>query len=163
MPCHKHLPNGSNSHEAQGRYPAPVAFQKLLNMRCSMGYRRGYKTRYRRKRSDAASIMADTLHIANRASWLGAAVLGVFLSTIFYWGIPGWINHAASTMQDGFTQQLAIKLLAPRVHWSQWFGIALGLVCAFFAIRNYFIPETISRRGEQTIGLIGKLLAKWLD
>lgn len=127
-----------------------------------MRYRSGYKTRYR-KRSDAASIMADTLHIANRASSQWAAVLGVVLFVIFYWGIPSWINHSASTMHDGFTKQLVIELLAQRVHWSQWFGMALGLVCAFFAIRNYFIPEMIGRNGEQTVGLIGKLLAKLLN
>lgn len=123
-----------------------------------MGYRR-----YRRRRSSASHIMADTAHIANRASWYWSAILGVVLFAIFYWAIPAWINSSVSAMHDGIYKQFFIAAIAKRAHWSQWFGIALGLVCAFFAIRNFFLYEPVGHSGERNIGFFSRLLARFLD
>lgn len=123
-----------------------------------MGYRR-----YRRKRSMAGETLADTAFIANRLSWKGAAILGLVLFVVFYWLLPAWIDHQLSTLQNNMFRPMIEAVFARRVHWVQWLGIALALVCAFFAVRNYFASERLDRYGERNVSLFSRLLARWLD
>lgn len=124
-----------------------------------------YRRRYRRKRSPsmAGSMLADTTYIANRLSWQGAAFFGVILFVIFYWLLPEWINYKLSTLQSNTLRPAFEALFARRVHWLQWLGIALGLICAFFAIRNYFTSQRLDYRDERQVSFLSRLLARWLD
>lgn len=123
-----------------------------------MGYRR-----YRRKRSMAGEALADTAFIANRLSWKGAAIFGLVLFAFFYWLLPAFINHQLNSLQGNMFRPMVEVVFARRVHWVQWIGIALALVCAFFAIRNYFATERLNRYGERNVSFFSRLLARWLD
>lgn len=123
-----------------------------------MSYRR-----YRRKRSMVGETLADTAYLANRLSWKGAAILGVVLFVIFYWAFPAWINHHLGTLQNNMFRPIFETIFARRVHWVQWLGIALALICAFFAVRNYFASKRLSRYGEGNVSFFSRLLARWLD
>lgn len=123
-----------------------------------MGYRR-----YRRKRSSSSGALADTAYIANRLSWQGAAVFGVVLFVIFYWALPAWINHQLASLQSNMFRPMLEAVFARRVHWVQWFGIALGLICAFFAVRNCLARQRIGANGERKVSFFSWLFARWLD
>lgn len=118
---------------------------------------------YRRKRSMAGETLADAAFIANRLSWKGAAILGLVLFVIFYWALPAWINHQLSTLQNNMFRPMIDAVFSRRVHWVQWLGIALALVCSFFAVRNYFASERLCRYGERNVSFFSRLLARWLD
>lgn len=122
-----------------------------------------YRRRYRRKRSVAGEILSDTSYIANRLSWKGAAVFGVVLFVIFYWLMPAWVHHQIETAHSTNSRMMLEALFARRIHWFQWVGIALGLICGFFAVRNYFASQKLSRYGEGNVSFISRLLARWMD
>jgi hypothetical protein len=122
-----------------------------------------YRRRYRRKRSMDGNMLADTTYIANRLSWQGAAFFGVILFVIFYWLLPEWINLKLSSLQSNTLRPAFEAIFARRAHWLQWLGIALGLICAFFAIRNYFTPQHLDYRSARKVSFLSRLLARWLD
>lgn len=123
-----------------------------------MAYRRHY-----RKRSKAGRVLADATYIANRLSWFGAAVLGVISFAVLYWLIPAWLNHKLNSLEGNTFYSVVEVLFARRIHWFQWVGIVLGLICAFFAIRNYVATQKLGRDGEGFVSFFGRLLARWLD
>ena len=123
-----------------------------------MGYRR-----YRRRRSMASEALADTAYIANRLSWKGAMAFGVTLFALFYWLLPAWLVHHLEANQNNVFRPMLEAVFARRIHWIQWLGIALGLICAFFAVRNYFTSQHLDRRGERGVSFLSRLLARWID
>jgi len=116
-----------------------------------------------RKRSMAGEMLSDTSYVANRLSWKGAAILGAVLFVIFYWLLPAWLNHQLNSLQGSMLRPLVEAVFAKRIHWVQWLGIALGLICAFFAVRNYFAFQRIGRDGERDVSFFSRLLARLLD
>lgn len=108
-------------------------------------------------------MSAQTTHVANRLSWKGAVVLGVALFIVFYWLVPAWINHQLNSLQSNPYRPILEAAFARRVHWVQWLGITLGLVCGFFALRNYFGAQPLGRNAERNVGFFSRLLARWLD
>lgn len=123
-----------------------------------------YRRRYRRKRSLAGGMLSDVSYIANRLSWQGAAILGVVVFVAFYWLFPAWLMHQLDAMQGDTFRPVVEAVFAKRIHWIQWLGIALGLICAFFAIRNYFVSkERLRYCGERNVSFFSRLLARWLD
>jgi hypothetical protein len=123
-----------------------------------MGYRR-----YRRKRSMAGGALADTAFIANRLSWKSAVIFGAVQFVVFCWLIPVWINHQLDSLQNNMLRPMVEAVFARRAHWLQWLAIALALVCAFFAVRNYFASERLGRYGENNVSFLTRLLARWLN
>ena len=122
----------------------------------------GYNRRYRRI-SVASQMLGDTSYIANRLPYKWTAVLGAVLFILFYWVVPAWITQHLETLQGNMFRPLVESLLSRRMHWSQWLGIALGLVCAFFAVRNYFLMEQLDRRGERNVSFISRIIARLLE
>lgn len=118
---------------------------------------------YRRKRSMAGEVLADTSSIASRLSWKGSLVLGIVLFVIFYWVLPAWINHQLQSLQGNMFRPIVEVIFAKRVHWLQWLGIAAALICAFYAVYNYFAVERLSRSGERDVSFLSRLLARWID
>lgn len=123
-----------------------------------MAYRR-----YRRKRSTTGNVLSDTSYIANRLSWKGAAIFGIVLFIIFYWLVPAWLNSQLNALQGNMFRPMVEVVFAKRIHWVQWLGIALGLICAFFAIHNYFAYQRLSSGDERNVSFLSRLLARWLD
>lgn len=118
---------------------------------------------YRRKRSMAGEMLSDTSYVANRLSWKGAAILGVVLFVIFYWLLPAWLNNQLNSLQGNMFRPMVEAVFAKRIHWVQWLGIALVLICAFFAIRNYLAFQRLGSGGERNVSFFSRLLARWLD
>ncbi len=54
-------------------------------------------------------------------------------------------------------------LIGRRIHWVQWVGIALALVCALIAAWNYFALARLDRRSEGDLGWLSRILARWMD
>jgi len=120
---------------------------------------------YRRRSSNAAgALIRDAVEVGNRLPWWGAALMGVMMFSFFYWIVPAWIHHqwdsnpSRSTLGD-----LVRQVFERRLHWIQYLGIVLGLIGAFFAIKNYFWAERLSRHGEQGVGFFSRLLGRLLD
>jgi magnesium-transporting ATPase (P-type) len=123
-----------------------------------MAYRR-----YRKKRSLAGSVLSDTSYVANRLSWRGCIIFGIFSFSFFYWLIPSWLNNQLNSLQGNPYKAIIEVIFAKRIHWVQWIGIALGLICTFFAIRNYYLSERLDWAGERNVSFFSRILAKLID
>jgi len=120
-----------------------------------------YSRHYRRRRSTAGQIVGDTSYVANRLPWEWAVILGIALFIFFYWAVPAWVYQHLESLQGNAYRPLLESLFARRVHWSQWLGIALGLVCAFFAVRNYFLMDQLDRSGECGVSFFSRIIARF--
>ena len=118
--------------------------------------------RYRR-RSVAGSVVRDTVEIANVLPWWGAALLGLILFILFYWLLPLWLQSKLDGLEGNMFKPIVEVVFGRRMHWSQWVGIALGLVGLFFAVRNYFIAYRMDRGDLRGVGWLARLLAKLID
>lgn len=118
-----------------------------------------------RKKSDARP--SERLHVTNTPGWKGYVILGCLLFMIFYWAIPAWLNHELSTLQNSTIRPIAETLFMRRIYWIQSAGIALGSLCIFFAMHNYFsarfIKKSISKSGGGNISYFNRLFAKLID
>lgn len=123
-----------------------------------MAYRR-----YRKKRSAASQVLSDTSYIANRLSWKGCIIFGILSFSLFYFFIPMWLNNQLNSLQGNMFRPIVEAVFARRIHWVQWVGIALGLICTFFAIRNYLASEHIDSFGEKNVSFFSRILARFLD
>lgn len=123
-----------------------------------MAYRR-----YRKKRSTAGQVLSDTSYIANRLSWKGCLIFGILSFLLFYLLIPMWLNNQLNSLQGNMFRPLVEAIFARRIHWVQWIGIALGLICTFFAIRNYFASERIGSYGEKCVSFFSRILARFFE
>lgn len=118
----------------------------------------------RRNNNSTGTLVRDTVEVGNRLPWWGAAIMGVLLFSLFYWVVPAWIhcqwesNPVRSPLGD-----MVRQVFERRLHWVQYLGIVLGLIGAFFAIKNYFWSERLSRQGERDVGFFSRLLGRFLD
>lgn len=96
-----------------------------------MGYRR-----YRR--SVVGQLFGDTSHIANYLPWQWSVLLGFILFAGFYWLLPALIHHQLTTLQGNMLHSIIEAIFAKRIHWLEWIGEGLLVVCLIFAARNYF-------------------------
>jgi hypothetical protein len=117
----------------------------------------------RRRRSDVAQVVGDAAYISNKLPWWGAALLGVFSFVLFYWLLPWWINSRIETLGTSTLRPAVETILGRRIHWSQYVAIALALVCAFFAVRNYFRADRLKYPQLKDASFFSRLLAKVLD
>ena len=108
-------------------------------------------------------MLAETTSVAKRLSWKGTVILGAVLFVVFYWLVPAWINHQLNSLQGNPYRPILEAAFARRIHWVQWFGIALGLVCGFFALRNYFGARPLGRNAERNVGFFSRFCTRWLD
>lgn len=120
-----------------------------------MGYRR-----YRNRRSDVGQLFEDTAHIANYVPWQWSVLLGFALFAVFYWVLPAWIHHHLTTLQGNMFHPIIEAIFVKRIHWLQWIGEGLLVVCFFFAMRNYFSMDMLDRRGEQNVGWLIRLVVR---
>lgn len=90
-------------------------------------------------------------------------MLGVILFAVFYWAIPAWLNQHLESMHNNLHRSLIEILFAKRVHWSQWLGIASGLICAFYAVHNYFLVDRLDRSGEHGVSFFSRIIARFFD
>lgn len=120
-----------------------------------------YRRRYSRNRR--SGMIQDTVEVANKLPWWGAAFLGVAFFSLFYWVLPAWMHSKMDELQGNMFRPLVEAIFIRRTHWVQWTGIAIGLVCAFFAIRNYFAVRHLDRREQQNVGWLARFLARFLD
>jgi hypothetical protein len=120
---------------------------------------------YRRRNSNSAgALIRESVKLCNRLPWWGAALTGAVMFSVFYWAVPAWIHHQwESTPVRSPLVYLVRQTLERRIHWIQYLGIVLGLIGAFFAIKNYFWSERLSRHGEQGVGLFTRFLGRLLD
>lgn len=90
--------------------------------------------------------------------------MGVVMFTFFYWIVPAWVHSqwdAQPVRSPG--GDLMRQLFERRLHWLQYLGIVLGIAGAFFAIKNYFWSQRLSRHGEQAVGMVSRILGRLLD
>jgi hypothetical protein len=116
-----------------------------------------------KNRKTADTLSSENLPTANILSWRGYILLGSLLFMIFYCMIPEWLNHELSTLQNSTLRPIAETLFMRRIYWIQLAGIALGLICIVFAIRNYFSARSISSNGRSNTTYLSRLFAKLTD
>ncbi len=121
------------------------------------------KRYYRRRGSHGSQIIRDTTKAASRLSWRKYLVLGAIGFVIFYWLVPGWIEHQTSSQAQSQFVPVIDAILGRRVRALKLVGIAIVLVCVFFAIRNYHTQQRMGRTGLQATGFFARLLARILD
>ncbi len=119
--------------------------------------------RYRQKRSMVGGMLAEANHSVKRLSWRGVVILGTALFVVFYWLVPAWISLQLNSLQSNPYCPILEAVLARRIHWVQWLGIVLGLVCAFFALCNYFTAWAPGRNADRNVSFFSRLLARWLE
>lgn len=118
--------------------------------------------RYYRRKSKT-SIISDTVYIGARLPWWGALAFGALVFVIFYFVISAWIESKILVYGDSPMLFALAEVMSKRMHWSQYVGIACGLVCAFFAIRNFLIAMSPSYTERGIIGLIARLLGREIN
>ena len=115
-----------------------------------------------RKRSAASRVVGDASSLANRLSWKGAVLLGAVLFAVFYWLLPAWFRSNLEMVQTNALRPVIEYVYGRRIHWSQLIGIALALVCAFYAVHNYFSSRRLGHQGERSVGMLSRILARIL-
>lgn len=109
--------------------------------------------RYRRSNS-AGSIISDTAFIGSRLPWWGALMFGAFTFVVFYFIIPTWLESKLASQSESMFHPMLEVIFGRRIHWSEWVGIACGLVGIFFGIRNYL---WLGQAGYQERGIVAFL------
>jgi len=117
----------------------------------------------KRRRSASSSLVADTAFIANRLPWQWTLVFGVFLFVAFYWALPAFMEWHVQSIKDTVVRSALEAIFGRRGHRAEWLGIALGLICAFFAAWNAWTSYRFRRTGERNVGLLSRIIARWLD
>lgn len=117
----------------------------------------------RRRKSAAASIAQDTAFIANRLPWQWSLALGAFLFATFYWGLPAFIAWQLESVDHKIVRGMLEVAFGRRAHWAQWLGIALALICAFFAGWQAWSQRSLDRDGERDTALLARILARWFN
>jgi hypothetical protein len=118
--------------------------------------------RYYRRKSKT-SIISDTVYIGARLPWWGALSFGVLVFITFYFVIPAWVESKILVHGDSPMLFALAEVMIKRTHWSQYVGIACGLVGVFFAIRNFFIAKSAGYPERGIIGLIARLLGREIN
>lgn len=107
--------------------------------------------------------MRDTAFIANRLPWRWTIVFGVALFSIFYWGVPALITWHLASVRDPILRSALETFFGRRGHRAEYIAIALLLICLFFATWNAWTTYRMRAPGEGNVGLISRLLARWID
>src|SRR5688572_5274142 len=113
--------------------------------------------RYRRRRA-SSSIVADTAFVANRLPWQWTLVFGGFLFAAFYWGLPAYMAWHLESIENKIVRAMLESVFGRRGHRAEWVGIALGLICLFFAVWNAWMDYRFHRTGERNVGLLSRIL-----
>ena len=111
----------------------------------------------------AGSPVGDAAFIANRLSWRAALVFGVAGFTVFYWAVPWWVMHQVATLEGNRFQAVVASVLHRRVHYVQWLGIAVLIVCGTIAAWRYFTGRRLSTEAERGVTFLSRLLGRRLD
>ncbi len=117
----------------------------------------------RRRRSSSGALLYDTAATANRLPWQGSLILGVVGFSLFYWFLPDYLTDLLASRHQSQFYPILESIFARRIHWLQWLGIALAIVCGFFGVKNYFFDAKLSRAETHSVGWISRLLASWFD
>ena len=118
--------------------------------------------RYKR-RPWAASSVGDAVYIANRLSWRGAVLWGLFFFAAFYWLIPWWIAHLSESLEGNRFQSAVVLALSRRIHYSEWVGIASLVASCTVAAWKLFSGKALSRDGERHVSVWSRLVGRRLD
>jgi|GEM_PF-507144 len=121
--------------------------------------------RYRRRnKNSAGALIRDSVVVGNRLPWWGAAIMGAVLFIIFYWIFPAWLENWFESHSSQSPASNALRqVLEYRIHWVEYLGIVLGLVGAFFAVKNYYFSRPLSRGGQAGVGIIARILGRLFD
>lgn len=119
---------------------------------------------YRRNTNSAGTLIRDSVAIGNRLPWWGAAIMGALLFILFYWMFPAWLESQfeSRVSQSSFSNAWR-QVFEYRIHWVEYLGIVLGLVGAFFAIKNYFYSDRLSRSGETGVNIFSRILGRFFE
>ncbi|GHE34787.1 hypothetical protein GCM10007167_16160 [Vulcaniibacterium thermophilum] len=123
----------------------------------------GRKRYHRRRGSPAGQIIRDTTQIANRMTWKACLLLGAILFSAFYWLIPAWLDGLLVSQASSPFAAAVESVIGRRVRMFRLIGIAVGLVCVFFAVRNYYTRQHMGRPGRNATGFLARLFARSLD
>jgi drug/metabolite transporter (DMT)-like permease len=118
--------------------------------------------RYRR-RSTSGGVVSDTVAIANKLPWWGAALFGLVLFIVFYWLLPMWMQSKLDERQASMFRPVLEAVFGRRMHWSQWLGITLGSIGLFFAVWKYYARRGLEKRNLWGVGWLARLIARFID
>jgi magnesium-transporting ATPase (P-type) len=119
--------------------------------------------KYYRKKSTASSMLSDTAYIGRKFPWWVTLTLGVFLFSIFYFFVPSWLLSNINSTHNPMTRSMLEPLILRRLHWFQWLGIALGLVCLFYSFRNYIFGKAYSSQESKIVVFLARILGRAID
>lgn len=115
-----------------------------------------------RTRSPSSQAVKDVS--ANRLPWQACIAVGLVLYVLLSWIAPPLLaQRLAELPHDNSFRPLAEALIGRRLHWLPRLGIEMGLICAFFAVRNFFASRRLTKQGEDQVGFFARLGARWLD
>jgi hypothetical protein len=118
--------------------------------------------RYRR-RSHSSQIIADSVVIGSRLSWVYALLFGLISFLIFYYAFPYWLESRLNAAQ-GVVSYPGLEVMYGRgIRLFHYLGIATGAVGLFFAVRNYFVLSSTNRSENRVIALLARLIGRHFD
>ena len=83
--------------------------------------------------------------------------------SLLYWGAPAFLAWQLDSVRNNIVHAMLEGVFGRRAHWVRWIGVAIGLICLFFAAWNAFSRYRFGRKGERNVGWFSKLFARWLD
>lgn len=115
--------------------------------------------RYRRR----SSIFSDINHIGSKLSWWGALIFGVITFTAFYFLIPMWLEAKLASGSSSNMYPVLEAIFGRRIHWFEYVGIASGIVCLYYSVRNYYVSSTANWKERSIVGILSKILGRKID
>lgn len=119
--------------------------------------------KYRRRKSTASSIIGDIVHIGSKLPWCGALIFGILSFSIFYFAVPYWLEIKLSESSGSVLYPAFETIFGRRIHWFQWLGIACGLVCLYFTVRNYIFHHQAGYQERGVVAFLVKLVSRKID
>ncbi len=115
--------------------------------------------RYKRK----SSIFSDVNYIGSRLSWWGALVFALFSFTLFYFVIPAWLELKLSERSESNMYPILEAVFGRRIHWFEYLGVASGVLCLYYSVRNYFVGSYASSDERGIVGILSKLIGRKIE
>ncbi len=133
-----------------------------------------YKRRYRRKGRSGSGLggaVNDAGTLASMFGPQGALITGVIGFAFFYWLVPAllvaWANHNKAKMTgataEAMGQVIDVVFLKRFINPSEWAGIAILILCVVIACWKAFTRTDLDHDSRRDVGLLARLLARFLD
>lgn len=112
---------------------------------------------YRKKKT---SILTDVVYIGNKAPWWFTLTIGSVLFIALYFILPGWVMSNSNSTESPIGRLIFNAVVIRRIHWFQYLGVTIGIICCFYAFRSFIYGKYLSSPDSRVVVFFAKVLAR---